>query len=93
MGNGAHYAVTSRVVCNFPLSNGGPFRRFKRIEVSRRVKTERENTDASLRVEREKTDQALVDRQAAVDENADETVEQARSVGRRRRRHGSRYGR
>ncbi len=69
-----------RVVCNFPLSNGGPFRGFKRIEVSRQIKTERENTDASLRVEREKTDQALVDRQAAVDENADQTVEQARSV-------------
>ena len=48
--------------------------------MSRQVKTERANTDESLRVEREKTDQALVDRQAAVDENADQTVERARSV-------------
>ena len=48
--------------------------------MSRRAKTERENTDESLRLEREKTDQALVDRQAAVDQNADEAVERARSV-------------
>ncbi|HEX5764130.1 MAG TPA: ATP-binding protein [Woeseiaceae bacterium] len=48
--------------------------------MSSQINPERENTDASLRVEREKTDQALVDRQVAVDENADQTVEQARSV-------------
>ena len=50
------------------------------IEVSSQVNTERENTDESLRAERDKTDQALVDKQAAVDENADQTLEQARSV-------------
>ena len=56
------------------------FRCVQKIEVSSQVNAERENTDESLRVEREKTDRALVDRQAAVDENADQTVEQARSV-------------
>jgi signal transduction histidine kinase len=48
--------------------------------VASKVKTERKNTDESLRAERERTDQALLDRQVAVDENADQTVEKARSV-------------
>jgi signal transduction histidine kinase len=48
--------------------------------VSSIIGEERDNTDESLRVERQKTDQALVDRQAAVDEHADQTVEEARSV-------------
>lgn len=48
--------------------------------MSNQVEKERGNTDESLREEREKTDQALVDRQAVADENADETVDKARSV-------------
>lgn len=45
-----------------------------------RVKTEREKTDESLRLERERADRALVDRQAAIDDDADQTVEQARAA-------------
>jgi signal transduction histidine kinase len=48
--------------------------------VSRIISAERDKTDESLRVERQKTDQALVDKQAAVDVQADQTVEEARSV-------------
>lgn len=48
--------------------------------MSNQVEKERGNTNESLREEREKTDQALVDRQAVADENADETVDKARSV-------------
>jgi signal transduction histidine kinase len=52
----------------------------QRTEVADKVNTERGNTDESLRIERTKTDQALVDRQAAVDDNADQIVEHARSM-------------
>lgn len=52
----------------------------QRIEAANEVNTERENTDESLRTERKKTDQALVDRRAIVDDNADQTVEHARSI-------------
>src|SRR5687767_3873983 len=39
---------------------------------------DRTQTDASLRTERRKTDQALADKQAAVEEDADRVVERAR---------------
>jgi signal transduction histidine kinase len=44
------------------------------------ISEERDNTDESLRVERQKTDQALIDKQAAVEDRADQTLEQARSA-------------